>query len=84
MVLTIFTFVFLLLRDVFSIVQTAWISAIRTRAAIRPRTIYKRVSDRSKKESNVSLALVSSALLTVCRKNISNISDYKSVIYKCF
>lgn len=46
-------------------VQHAWISAMSTRAAIRPSTIYKRVSDRSKKESRVSLALLSVALLSV-------------------
>lgn len=58
------TLVLLLLRDVFQMVQKAWMRAMSTRAAIRPRTMYRRVSDRSKNESSVSLALGSEALLS--------------------
>lgn len=62
------TFVFLLFRDVFQMVQKAWIKAMSTRAAISPRTMYKRVSERSKKESSVSLALGSEELLSTREK----------------
>jgi len=61
-------------------VQNAWIKAIRTRAAIKPRTMYKRVSERSKKESRVSLALGSEVLLSKRREN----TDYPKNTYYIF
>lgn len=54
-------------------VQKAWIKAMSTRAAIRPRTMYNLVSERSKKESSVSLAFGSEELLSTKRLKINKL-----------